>query len=79
VARKIGIRLTELLGILLEAKHRGLVSKIAIELDRLKTKTSFRISPEVRQEVLLLAGESQRHATSSGATKMPVYLNPANL
>lgn len=55
---RMGIRLTGLLGVLLEAKRRGLVSSIATELDRLQDKTSFRIRHDVRQEVLRLAGES---------------------
>lgn len=58
VARRMGIRLTGLLGLLLEAKNRGLVSSLANELDRLQKDTSFRIRPEVRAEVLRLAGES---------------------
>jgi predicted nucleic acid-binding protein len=58
VARKMGIRLTGLLGVLLEAKRRGLLSSVATELDRLQDKTSFRIRHDVRQEVLRLAGES---------------------
>jgi predicted nucleic acid-binding protein len=54
----MGIRLTGLLGVLLEGKRRGLIPTIAAELDQLQNKTSFRIRPEVRQEVLHLAGES---------------------
>lgn len=57
VARKLGIRLTGLLGVLLEAKRRGVVSSMSDELDRLESATTFRIRPEVRQRVLRLAGE----------------------
>lgn len=58
VARRMGIRFTGLLGVLLEAKRRGIVSHLATELSRLQKDTSFRIRPEVRQAVLRLAGES---------------------
>jgi hypothetical protein len=58
IARRMGIRLTGLLGVLLEAKRRGIVPALAAELDRLQQVTTFRIRPEVRLEVLRLAGES---------------------
>ena len=58
IARRMGIRLTGLLGVLLEAKRRGLVPALAAELERLQKATSFRIRPEVMQEVLRLAEES---------------------
>lgn len=57
VARKLGIRLTGLLGVLLDAKRRGIVPSMTVELERLETATTFRIRPEVRQQVLRLAGE----------------------
>ncbi|WP_256872887.1 DUF3368 domain-containing protein [Candidatus Entotheonella palauensis] len=59
VARRMGIRRTGLLGVLLEAKHRGLLVSVAIVLDRLVTQTTFRIHPTVRAEVLRLAGETE--------------------
>lgn len=43
---------------LLEAKRRGILTERAAEIDRLQRLTSFRIRPEVRQQVLGLAGES---------------------
>jgi predicted nucleic acid-binding protein len=58
IARKMGIRLTGLLGLLLESKSRGFLPTLAAELDRLQQVTSFRIRLEVRREVLRLAGES---------------------
>lgn len=58
VARSMGIRLTGLLGVLLEAKSRDLIAAVAEELDRLQTNTSFRVRGDVRAEVLRLAGES---------------------
>jgi uncharacterized protein len=56
-ARKLGLRFTGLLGVLLEAKERGLVPSMSAELDRLVQATTFRIRPEVRQRMLRLAGE----------------------
>jgi predicted nucleic acid-binding protein len=52
----LGIRLTGTLGILLDAKKKGLipaVSPVLDELDRLR----FRVSPVTRAAVLKLAGE----------------------
>lgn len=57
VARKLGIRLTGLLGVLLEAKRRGIVPSMTVELERLERATTFRVRPEVRHQVLRLAGE----------------------
>jgi len=56
-ARKLGLRFTGLLGVLLEAKERRFVPSMSAELDRLVKATTFRIRPEVRQRVLRLAGE----------------------
>lgn len=56
-ARKLGLRFTGLLGVLLEAKQRAFVPSMSAELDRLVKATTFRIRPEVRQRVLRLAGE----------------------
>jgi hypothetical protein len=58
VARKKGIQYTGPLGVLLEAKTRDLLPAVTPELDRLQELTNFRIRPEVRREVLRLAGES---------------------
>ena len=57
VAGRMGIQYTGLLGVLLEAKTRELLSAVSTELDRLQETTNFRIRPEVRREVLRLAGE----------------------
>jgi uncharacterized protein len=58
VASKLGIRHTGLLGVLLEGKRRGAIPEVASLIDRLVGKTSFRVRPDVRREVLRLAGES---------------------
>ena len=57
VAGRMGIQYTGLLGVLLEAKRRELLSAVSTELDRLQETTNFRIRPEVQREVLRLAGE----------------------
>ncbi|HXG65668.1 MAG TPA: DUF3368 domain-containing protein [Blastocatellia bacterium] len=56
VAETLGIRLTGTLGVLLDAKRRGLVSAIAPLLDQLQS-LRFRLSPHTRAAVLTLAGE----------------------
>lgn len=58
MARRMGIRRTGLIGVLLEAKHRGLITSVANSLDRLVTQTTFRLHPAVRAEVLKLANEA---------------------
>jgi len=57
-AHRAGLQITGLLGVLLEAKARGLVVSVREEIDRLTARTTFRISMAVREEVLRLAGES---------------------
>jgi len=56
VAGRMGIH-TGLLGVLLEAKTRNLLSAVSTELDRLQENTNFRIGPDVRRDVLGIAGE----------------------
>jgi predicted nucleic acid-binding protein len=58
IARTMVIRHIGLLGVLLAAKSRGLISSLSHELDRLTKDTSFRIHTQVRIEVLRLAGEA---------------------
>ena len=57
-AARLGLRRTGLLGVLLEAKRRGIITSMAVHLDRLVRGTTFRMNPQVRLEVLRLAGES---------------------
>jgi predicted nucleic acid-binding protein len=51
-ARTIGI-----LGILVEARARGLIPKVAPVLDHLDQEAGFWIAPKLRARVLQLAGE----------------------
>ena len=56
-ARALGLRPQGTLGILLAAKRRGYLSEISACLCRL-AEHGFRLSPELRDEVLVSAGES---------------------
>jgi predicted nucleic acid-binding protein len=56
VADELGLRLTGPLGLLIDAKKKGLVSKIEPLLDQLQS-LRFRLSPATRAAVLKLVGE----------------------
>ena len=55
-AEVLGIRLTGTLGILLDAKQRGLVASVTLLIDDLQ-RLGFRLSPQTRRVVLRRAGE----------------------
>lgn len=56
IAGTLGLRLTGTLGILLDAKKRGLINAVAPLLDQLQN-LRFRLAPQTRAAVLKLAGE----------------------
>ena len=56
-AKKLGLRITGLLGILLKAKKRNKISKIK-PLMEILDRESFRISAALKDEILRVAGES---------------------
>lgn len=56
VARELGLRVTGLLGVLIEAKARGLISAISPLLDQLVAE-GFWLSEAMRRVVLEAAGE----------------------
>lgn len=56
-ASKLGLQCIGLLGILIEARRRNLISSVAPQLDRLQTEARFWFSPSLRIQVLQLAGE----------------------
>jgi predicted nucleic acid-binding protein len=60
VAKRLAIRRTGLVGVLIDAKSHGLITSVAEELDRLVAQTTFRIHPAVRTEALRLAHEAER-------------------
>ena len=57
VARREGLKITGVLGIVLEAKQSGLISTVRPILDELIQIARFRIDPKLRDEVIELAGE----------------------
>jgi predicted nucleic acid-binding protein len=56
-AKKLGLKITGLLGILLKAKKRNKISKIK-PLMEILDRESFRISSALKNEILQIAGES---------------------
>ena len=56
-AKRLGLRVTGTLGVLLRAKKLGLIKSLREELDKLK-ETGFRISKSLEEEMLNVAGES---------------------
>jgi len=57
IASRLGMRFVGLLGILVEAKRRGLVATVRPVLDNLIAKAGFWITPELYNRVLQAAGE----------------------
>ena len=57
IAVNEGLNITGLLGILLEAKSKKLISTIKPIMDDLITEARFRVKPQLYADVLLLAGE----------------------
>lgn len=57
-AIRLGLSITGLLGILLVAKGRGLVSEIRPIIDDLIRQANFRVSDRLYVEVLIAAGEN---------------------
>jgi predicted nucleic acid-binding protein len=56
VAEQLRIQITGILGVLLKAKQRGVITAVKPLLDRIR-QTNFRISAELETQVLKLAGE----------------------
>ena len=56
--RLAGLRVVGTLGVLLGAKHAGLIAQIRPELDNL-LKTSFFLDPELFEQLLAEAGEQR--------------------
>lgn len=57
VAHREGLEIIGILGILLEAKHRGLIDLVKPVMEDLRQVARFRMSPILFEEVLRLAGE----------------------
>ena len=56
-AKQRGLTVTGVLGVLINAKFKGVVSAVKPLLDRLQTETAFFISAQLREEILRQAGE----------------------
>lgn len=57
VARRLGLPTIGILGVLIEARRRGLIPSIKSVLDPLETEAGFWVARSLRQQVLRLAGE----------------------
>ena len=57
IALREGIRIAGLVGIVVEAKHRGLVDSVRKFVGQLESEDGFRVSDAVREEAFRLAGE----------------------
>ena len=58
IAARFGIKIIGLLGVVMEAKHRGLIREIKPLIDAL-TNVGFRIGNDLYERVLQAAGEQQ--------------------
>ena len=58
MARRLGLLPIGVLGTLVKAKQRGLISVVGPLIDRLKSELGFFISKPLRDEILRKAGES---------------------
>jgi predicted nucleic acid-binding protein len=56
-ARRLGIRITGVLGAMVEAKARGIVPSVRDLIDTLAVATPFRIGASLRREILRSVGE----------------------
>ena len=54
---RLGLSITGVLGVLLIAKNRGLISKVQPIIDALILQANFRISRQLYEEVLQTANE----------------------
>ncbi|MCF8370264.1 MAG: DUF3368 domain-containing protein [Bacteroidales bacterium] len=57
IATEYGIKVMGLLGILIQAKRSGLISALKPELELLRSKLEFRLSPNLINEALAAVGE----------------------
>lgn len=57
VARREGVEVIGVLGVILEAKHRGLIESVSPLLDQLQNHHQFFIGEQLRRQVLRAAGE----------------------
>jgi len=56
-ANRLGVRITGLLGILIEAKQKGLINAVKPLMDRLIATSEFRVSSALYDQILTMVGE----------------------
>lgn len=56
-AKSLGLEVTGTIGVLIRAKHHGHLTAIRPLIERLRSETNFRISPNVYSDALRIAGE----------------------
>jgi len=59
VANRLGVNSIGLLGILIKAKHEGMISAVGLIMDELRAKAGFWIGDDLYNYVLQVAGESK--------------------
>jgi predicted nucleic acid-binding protein len=59
-AKRQGLRITGILGVLLAAKRQALIAAVRPIVDALIQQANFRVSAQLYEEVLQLAGESSQ-------------------
>jgi hypothetical protein len=57
LASRTGLAVTGVLGVLLRAKHAGEIPAVKPELENLRTKAHFFVSPQLEKKILTAAGE----------------------
>ncbi|QHG18031.1 DUF3368 domain-containing protein [Nostoc sp. ATCC 53789] len=57
-ANRLGLRITGLLGILIEAKHQNLIVAVKPLMDALITTSEFRVSPALYNQILNMVNEA---------------------
>lgn len=58
-ANRLGVNPIGLLGILIKAKHEGMISAVGLMMDDLKAKAGFWIGDDLYNHILQAAGESE--------------------
>ncbi len=57
IATELGLEIIGLVGILIEARERGIIASVKLILDELMVKANFRIAPGFYQKILLRVKE----------------------
>lgn len=57
VAEEFGLKITGVLGVLVQAKQNGLISDVKFFMEKLRNEASFRIHPQLFDDILKMVGE----------------------